>query len=73
MSVQVVLSEGVAHGDVGGGHVHFADADTPGSGRNGDHLIIFYREGNRSGENVLSLSAHRAVIPTHLGFPTTKT
>lgn len=40
VSVQVVFSEGIAHRDVGSGHVHFTDVNTPGSRRNGDHRVI---------------------------------
>lgn len=40
MSIQVVFFEGIAHRNVGGRYVHLIDADTPGSRRNGDHLII---------------------------------
>lgn len=46
VSVQVVRPEGVAHRDVGGGYVRFRDANAPGSGGDGDHVIILWMEAN---------------------------
>ena len=52
MSVQVVLFECISHGNVGGRYVRFIDADAPGSGGDGDHLVILWAE-ETGGEKVV--------------------